>query len=113
MRIDLAELPLLLGCLWCGSVLGIAYDLLRLPRLRGGRLITAICDFVFGALFFFLTAATLFYCDSGRLRAYSIPVILLAFLVWQLLPGRLLRLTAASAFGRIRDRKAPRGRQKT
>lgn len=96
MRLDLAELPLVLGCLRCGFVLGMVYDLLRLPRRGGGRIVTALTDAVFGACFFILCGITLFVFDSGRIRAWSLPLILLAFVVWQRLPGRLIRLCAAS-----------------
>ena len=103
MRIDLAELPLGLGCLRCGFILGIVYDLLRLPR-RLGSIATAAADAVFGCCFFVLTGATLFYFDSGRIRFFTIPLILAAFALWIFFPGRLIRLSAASVHGRLRHK---------
>ena len=104
MRLDLAELPLVLGCLSCGFVLGMVYDLLRLPRRMGGKLASALADAVFGCLFFLLCCGTLYYFDSGRIRFWSLPLILAAFLVWQRLPGRLIRLAAASVRSALRHK---------
>ena len=106
---NLNEFPLILGCLWEGFVLGIFYDLLRLARIRGG-IITALCDLLFSAAFFMLTAAVLFTLDSGRLRAYSLPVVLAGFLIWQYAPGRLVRCTLSSALNKLRRRRERRSR---
>ena len=104
MHNNLNEFPLILGCLWEGFVLGIFYDLLRLVRIRGG-IMTAVCDLLFAAVFFALTAAVLFTLDSGRLRAYSLPVVLAGFLIWQYAPGRLLRCTLSSLLAGLRRRR--------
>ncbi len=101
MRIDLGELPLVLGCLRCGFLLGIVYDLLRLPR-RFGKLAAAGSDAVFGCVFFVFCGATLLAFDSGRIRFFSIPLILAAFALWVISPGKLLRSLLASAAGRFR-----------
>ena len=105
---NLNEFPLILGCLWVGFVLGIGYDLLRLFRIRRGAIATAVCDLAFAALFFGLTGSALLMLDSGRLRAYSIPVVLLGFLVWQYAPGRLIRVELSSLVSRLRARRAKR-----
>lgn len=85
------ELALLLCGLWCGFALGIVYDLLRL--LRRGKLLSAIADALFGGCFFALTAATLLYADSGRLRPFMLPSELLAFCVFEFGPSAFLRRT--------------------
>jgi Spore cortex protein YabQ (Spore_YabQ). len=103
MRIDLAELPLVLSCLRCGFILGMVYDLLRIPR-RLGRFASALADALFGCCFFGLTAATLLFYDSGRIRLFSIPLILAAFALWLFFPGKLLRLFFASVRSLFRNK---------
>ena len=105
MNFDLNELPLLSGLAACGFVLSMLYDCLRLVRIRGGKAVTAIADVLFGLLFFARAAAAFLYLDRGRVRAYGIPVIMLAFLVWQYLPGRLIRTSLRAAAARIARRR--------
>ena len=111
MTDNLAELPILLFCCRCGFILGIVYDLLRFVRLGGGAVTTVLADLAFGAALFFLAGGMLLYIAEGKLNAYDLAAIFLCFLLWQRLPGRLVRgaiSAAASAITARRRKKAER-----
>lgn len=84
------EIALLLICLWCGSALGIVYDILGAVRSAFGRIVGAALDLLFSLSFFCLTAFALYYFDSGRLRGFDLPAIGLGFVFWRVFPGAFL-----------------------
>lgn len=96
MRDNLSELPILLCLIWCGTLLGVIYDLLRLVRIGGKRFATAVADAVFGICFFALVSAVLLFADNGRLRPHYPIAVFASMLLWLSFPGRLIRLLISS-----------------
>lgn len=92
MQNTLNQIPVFLCCLWCGLAAGIIYDLLRLVRIRGNRFATAAADTLFGAIAIGITAGALLYCDHGKIRFFTLFAIAAGALLWQILPGKLLRI---------------------
>ena len=98
MRNNLAELPVLLCCLWGGSLAGGAAFLLRLPkklyfRNRLGlrtpllpKLIFILLDILTCASVAVIFAASLLYANGGELRLYAAAGFFgaLAVVVWLL-----------------------------
>lgn len=68
------------------------YDLFRLVRIRGNRFATAAADTLFGAIAIGITAGALLYCDHGKIRFFTLFAIAAGALLWQILPGKLLRI---------------------
>ena len=83
MQNTLNQIPVFLCCLWCGLAAGIIYDLFRLVRIR---------DTLFGAIAIGITAGALLYCDHGKIRFFTLFAIAAGALLWQILPGKLLRI---------------------
>lgn len=110
MHNNLNEIPIFLYCLRCGLIIGIVYDIFRIPRRIRSKLVIGIADTLFGAFACAASALTLLYCDNGTIRLYSLFGIALGALVWQLLPGRLLRSCAARVSVTLRSRRAERTR---
>ena len=92
MQNTLNQIPVFLCCLWCGLAAGIIYDLFRLVRIRGNRFVTAAADTLFGAIAIGITAGALLYCDHGKIRFFTLFAIAAGALLWQILPGKLLRI---------------------
>ena len=92
MQNTLNQIPVFLCCLWCGLAAGIIYDLFRLVRIRGNRFATAAADTLFGAIAIGITAGALLYCDHGKIRFFTLFAIAAGALLWQILPGKLLRI---------------------
>lgn len=92
MQNTLNQIPVFLCCLWCGLAAGIIYDLFRLVRIRGNRFVTAAADTLFGAIAIGITAGALLYCDHGKIRFFTLLAIAAGALLWQILPGKLLRI---------------------
>lgn len=101
MNDNLLELPILLCCLWAGSVLGIVYDALRLIRISGKKLAVIAADLLFCICFFALVSAVLLYADSGRVRIHYFIAVFLAMLVWINYPGRLVRTALSWMRGKL------------
>lgn len=101
MNDNLLELPILLCCLWAGSVLGIVYDALRLIRISGKKLAVIAADLLFSICFFALVSAVLLYADSGRVRIHYFIAVFLAMLVWINYPGRLVRTALSWMRGKL------------
>ena len=91
MQNNLNEIPVFLCCLWSGFAIGIIYDVLRIPRMLRNKFITAVSDFIFAIAALALAVITLLYCDDGALRIFTVSGIIAGALIWQLLPGRLIR----------------------
>lgn len=102
-----SELPLLALLLLSGNLLAVLYDLLR-PIRRFGRFLKAAADLFFGCAFFALTAYVLLVFDSGRLRGYSLPAVFAGFLLFELLPGRMLRTLFADLLAPLKKRRDER-----
>ena len=92
MQNTLNQIPVFLCCLWCGLAAGIIYDLFRLVRIRGNRFATAAADTLFGAIAIGITAGALLYCDGVKRRFFTLFAIAAGALLWQILPGKLLRI---------------------
>lgn len=91
MHDNLSEIPVLLCCLWAGTLLGIIYEVLRLFRRSGRKAAEIAADLLFSVCFFVVASAVLLFADSGRLRPQYLLAILAALLVWIYFPGRLVR----------------------
>lgn len=109
MHTNLNEIPILLCCLWCGLAIGILYDVFRLLRRIRSVIVTAIADLLFGLLAFAMLFAVLLYCDDGRVRLFSLFGVLLGAVLWQRLPGRLIR----SCFARVLSWKRKNAKDRT
>ena len=108
MRDNLSEFPILLCCLWAGTLLGIVYDALRLVRISGKRLFTAFADVLFAAAFFAVVSAVLLYADRGRVRIHYFIAVFLAMLVWINYPGRLVRSVLSGIGSKLKRGKTCR-----
>ncbi|MBR3299022.1 MAG: spore cortex biosynthesis protein YabQ [Clostridia bacterium] len=91
MHDNMGELPVLLCCLWAGTLLGIIYEVLRLFRRSGRKAAEIAADLLFSVCFFVVVSAVLLFADSGRLRPQYMLAILAALIVWVYFPGRLVR----------------------
>ena len=60
--------------------------------IRGNRFATAAADTLFGAIAIGITAGALLYCDHGKIRFFTLFAIAAGALLWQILPGKLLRI---------------------
>ena len=110
MHNNLNEIPIFLYCLRCGLIIGVAYDIFRIPRRIQSAIVIGIADTLFGLFACAASAATLLYCDNGTIRMFSLFGIALGALIWQLLPGRLLRSCIARVSVTLRSRRAERMR---
>ena len=75
-----AQALALLEALGIGALLGLAYDLLRPPRHRAGRLTAAALDALFCAGAFWAAFCFAMASGSGRLGVWELAFMLLAFL---------------------------------
>jgi hypothetical protein len=110
MNDNLSELPILLCCLWAGTVLGIVYDALRLVRISGKKLAVIAADILFGICFFTLVSAVLLYADSGRVRIHYFIAVFLAMFLWINYPGRLIRTALSWIRGKLREKHGNEGK---
>ena len=76
----------------CFFVLSLVRIGSRLVRIRGNRFVTAAADTLFGAIAIGITAGALLYCDHGKIRFFTLFAIAAGALLWQILPGKLLRI---------------------
>ena len=59
--------------LYGGMIIGIAYDVFRLPRrLFRNRVCTGICDVLFAVCAAAITVGSLYWATSGELRPYTV-----------------------------------------
>lgn len=85
------ELRLFLICLLCGMVLGLLFDLFRVPRrlFATGIKLTLAQDLLYFFIAGGLTVYTLMSANSGILRGYEVLALFLGFLVYILLLSRV------------------------
>ena len=105
MQNNLNEIPVFLCCLWSGFAIGILYDVFRIPRMLHNKFIAALSDLLFGIAALILAIITLLYCDDGALRLFTVCGIIAGAVIWQLLPGRLIRCCLAKIGMLIRRKK--------
>ena len=69
-----AEIRICLISLYCGTLIGLMYDIFAFIRLpfNENRIIDAALDIMFYIFAGIAAAAALLYADSGRIRLYSI-----------------------------------------
>lgn len=86
------ELRLFGICLLCGTVLGLLFDLFRVPRrlFKTGAKLTLFQDLLYFLLAGGLTVYTLFSANSGILRGFELIGIVLGFAGYQLLLSKML-----------------------
>lgn len=113
MQNNLNEIPVFFCCLWCGFALGIIYDVFRLLRISGGRLVTAAADTLFGIIAAAVTAGALLYCDHGKVRLFTLFAVVSGALLWQILPGKLLRMTLSRIKNGLKRKKQNKPQKST
>ncbi len=89
----ITELSLFGTCLLCGAVIGVLFDLFRVPRrvFRPTPTLTVLSDLGFFAAAGVLTVLTLFHANGGVLRGFELVALLFGFLGYLLtLSGFLL-----------------------
>ena len=111
MQNNLNEIPIFLCCLWSGLAIGIIYDVFRIPRMLHNKFITAVSDLLFGISALALAVITVLYCDDGALRLFTVSGFIAGALIWQMLPGRLIRYCLAKI--RTKMSFARNGKRKT
>ncbi len=105
---SLNEIPIFLYCLRTGLLIGICYEMFRLFRLSGNRIVNGIIDAAFGIIAVSAAALTLLYCNDGILRAYEFAGMFIGAFIYYKYPGRLIRM----AFAAIRVRMEQKRRTK-
>lgn len=109
-----AEIRICLISLYCGTLIGLMYDIfafIRLPFIRlpfnENRIIDAALDVMFYIFAGIAAAAALIYADGGRIRLYSIMLIAAGALIYCRYPMRMCgarirrRLAKKRKYGRI------------
>ena len=88
----LAELSLFGTCLLCGGMIGLLFDLFRVPRriFPPSPTLTVVTDLCFFTASALLTAVTLFHANGGVLRGFELFGLLLGFLGYLLTLSKLL-----------------------
>ena len=109
-----AEIRICLISLYCGTLIGLMYDIFAFIRLpfNENRIIDAALDIMFYIFAGIAAAAALLYADSGRIRLYSIMLIAAGALIYCRYPcknGKIrLEICAYMLYKySIRDRCAP------
>ncbi len=78
MESTLQQIPIFLGALYGGMVIGLVFTFFRpLHALFSGRIAHGLLDGLFYALAGIIAALTLYRIDGGRLRLYTAAGILL------------------------------------
>ena len=76
-----------------GGVIGRVVDLgITDAANMGAAMAPAAADTLFGAIAIGITAGALLYCDHGKIRFFTLFAIAAGALLWQILPGKLLRI---------------------
>lgn len=91
MNYNLNEFPILLCCIWAGTLLGIVYDALRLVRISGKKLAVIVSDLLFSVCFFAVVFGVVLFADKGRVRVHYLAAVFVSLLVWLNFPGKLIR----------------------
>ena len=112
MQNSLTEIPIFLYCLRTGLVMGIIYDVMRLFRIRQGKIVNGIGDVIFGLIAVALSALTLCYCDYGKLRLYEFLGLGLGVWLYRFFPSRLIRHAFSSMMLKIHGSKLMHGKSK-
>lgn len=86
-----AEIRICLISLYCGTLIGLMYDIFAFIRLpfNENRIIDAALDIMFYIFAGIAAAAALLYADSGRIRLYSIMLIAAGALIYCRYPMRM------------------------
>ena len=86
-----AEIRICLISLYCGTLIGLMYDIFAFIRLpfNENRIIDAALDIMFYIFAGIAAAAALLYADSGRIRLYSIMLIAADALIYCRYPMRM------------------------
>lgn len=92
MSNTLNELPIFLGAIYGGLLIGVAYDLFRLVRLPfRNRWIIGFIDAAFYAVAGAMAALTLLVINGGSIRLYAIAGLLLGVFSYQRLVSAPVR----------------------
>lgn len=87
------QAPLFAVFICLGVVLGVIYDIFYLFRLKRKGIIIHISDVIFCLLFFVLTAATVYFFNSGNLEIYFFLGILLGFCAERVSLGKFIKIS--------------------
>lgn len=105
MHNNFSEIPIFFYCLRCGFAIGILYDFFRFLRFGRGVVLTAASDSLFGCTAMGMVCWTFYYCDNGNIRLYGLLAIVIGAIVYQKLPGKLIRLSIARIKRSIRQKR--------
>lgn len=115
MYSTLNEIPVFLGCLYAGILIGIVYDLLRLLCFPfRSRVLSEVADGLFYCLACCIAAFALLVLNDGRVRFYALCGLLLGAFLYLRFPSRLFRgmLRALGVFlHRIFPARQPRPKE--
>lgn len=86
-----AEIRICLISLYCGTLIGLMYDIFAFIRLpfNENRIADTALDVMFYIFAGIAAASALLYADSGRIRLYSIMLIAAGALIYCRYPMRL------------------------
>ena len=86
-----AEIRICLISLYCGTLIGLMYDIFAFIRLpfNENRIADTALDVMFYIFAGIAAAAALLYADSGRIRLYSIMLIAAGVLIYCRYPMRM------------------------
>ncbi len=101
------EIRICLVSLYCGTLIGLTYDVfecLQLILKRGG-ILSALLDVLFYIIALVLTALMLLYSNEGRIRLYSILIVVAGIVLYCRFPMHLV----GSRIRRYMAKKLKRG----